>query len=123
MTSFGFTNSRPSFHQRLKVDLRYFSPAFLQELPEVSCTSGLLSSEFLVKFIPHQFNGIYISLLRRPRHQLKNVLFLFSFNVLLAELTTILWVIALHEYKCLIHKPSSRRNSVMLQSVVIASLI
>ena len=51
-------NSRHSFHQRLEVNRRLFCLAFLQELPEVSCTCGLFSSDFTVKFISHQFNGI-----------------------------------------------------------------
>ena len=57
-----------------------------------------------------------------PRHQLKNVLFLFAFNVPLAEFVSMLWVI-FHEYKSLTHKQHSRWYHVMLQYTVIADLI
>ena len=89
----------------------------------VSFICRLFSSDFLVKFIPHQFNGIYVHWLHQPRHQLKDVLFLFAFNVPLAEFTNMLWVIILHEYKSLIQKPHSRWDCMMLQLAVIASLI
>ena len=50
--------------------------------------------------------------------QLKNVLFLFAFNVHLEEFTSMLWVIILHEYKSLTHKLRSRWDHVMLQYAV-----
>ena len=47
------------------------------------------------------------------RHQLKDVLFLFVFNVPLAETTSMLLVIILHEYKSLSHKLCSRCFSML----------
>ena len=58
-----------------------------------------------------------------PTHQLKDVLFLFPFNVSLAELTGMVWVIILHEYKSFTHKSHSTWNRVMLQCAMIADLI
>ena len=55
--------------------------------------------------------------------QLKDVLFLFAFNVPLADFTYMLWLIILHENKSLIHKPRFRWDRVMLQYVVIAGQI
>ena len=53
------TDSRHSFHQRLKVDWKWFCSAFLLEFLEVSCTWNFFSSDFfLVNFIPHQFHRI-----------------------------------------------------------------
>ena len=51
------------------------------------------------------------------------LLFLFAFNASLAELTSILWIIILHEYKPLTHTPRSCWDRVMLQYAMIASLI
>ena len=56
------------------------------------------------------------------KNQLKNVLFLFAFNVPLVEFICMLWVIILHEYRSLTHKPRSCWDRVMLQFVVIAGL-
>ena len=61
--------------------------------------------------------------MHQPRNQLKNVLFLFAFNVSLAEFTSMLWVIILHEYKSLNHKQCSRWDCEMLQYAVITGLI
>ena len=47
--------------------------------------------------------------------QLKDVLFLFTFNVPLAEFTSMLWAIILDEYKSLSHKPRSTWDRVMQQ--------
>ena len=62
MTTFGryhcYTDSRYYFHQRLEIVWKKLLQAFLEELPEVSPTCGLFSSDFSVKFIPRQFNGI-----------------------------------------------------------------
>ena len=92
-------------------------------MPKLSCICRLFSSVFSVKFIPHQFNGIHVCWLSRPRHQLKDVPFLFAFNVHLAEFSSILWVFILHEYKSLSFKPRSRWDRMMLQYAVIAGLI
>ena len=54
------------------------------------------------------------------RHQLKDMLFLFAFNVLLTEFTSMLWVIILYKYKSLIHKLHSKWNCVMLPYAVIS---
>ena len=54
---------------------------------------------------------------------MNDVLFLFAFNVPLAEFTSMLWVIILHEYKSLTNKLHSRRDCIMLQFAAIASLI
>ena len=54
---------------------------------------------------------------------MKDVLFPFVFNVLLAELTSMLWVIVLHGYKSLSHKPRSKWDHLILQYAVIACLI
>ena len=52
------------------------------------------------------------------------MLFLFVFNVPLAEFKSMFWVIIMHEYKFLTHKPlPSKLDHVMLQYTVIASLI
>ena len=51
------------------------------------------------------------------------MLFPFAFNETLAEFTIMLWVIILHEYKSLTYKLHSRRDRVMLQYAMIASLI
>ena len=59
----------------------------------------------------------------RPRYQLKNVLFLFAFNVPLAEFTSMLWVIILHGYKSLNLKLHFRWDHVILQYAVTPSLI
>ena len=119
MTLFGcyhcFTNSWYFFQKKLEVDWKWFCPVFLQELPEVNHTCGLFSSDFLVKFIPHQFNGIYVCWLHQPRHQLNDVLFHFAFNVPLVEFTSMLRVIILHEHKPLSYKTCSRWDQVMLQ--------
>ena len=61
--------------------------------------------------------------MRRPRHQLKDVLFLFAFNVSLAEFTCRLWVIILHEYKSFTHKPPSIWHHVIQQYAAIAGMI
>ena len=84
---------------------------------------GCLALTFQSSCIPCQFNGIQVCWLCQPRHQLKDVLFLFAFNVLLVELTSMLWVIILHEYKSLSHKPNSKWDCVILQYAVTASLI
>ena len=51
------------------------------------------------------------------------MLFLFTFNVPLAEFTRMLWAIILHEYTPLTHKLCSRWDHVMLQYMVITDLI
>ena len=56
-----------------------------------------------MKFIQHKFSGIYVCWLCQLRHQLKDMLFLFAFDVHLAEFTSMLWVIILPEYKSLTH--------------------
>ena len=61
--------------------------------------------------------------LSRPQHQLKNLLFIFAFNVPLAEFTRMFWVIILHEYKSLSNKPRCRCNHMMLQYAMIAGMI
>ena len=50
-------------------------------------------------------------------------LFLFVFNVPLAEFTSMLWVIILNKYKSLTHKPHSRWDCIMPWYVMIASPI
>ena len=57
------------------------------------------------------------------KNQLKDMLFLFVFNVPLAEFASMLWVIILHEYKSLTNKVCSRWDCVMLQYALIVSLI
>ena len=86
----------------------------------MSHTYGLF--DFSIKFIPHQFNGISVPWLCQLRNQLKNILFLFTFNVLLTEFTSMLWVI-FYEYKSLTHKLHSRWDCMMIQYAVIAGLI
>ena len=51
------------------------------------------------------------------------MLFLFTFNGPMAEFTSMLWVIILHDYKSLTHKLCSRRDCVMLLYTVIVVLI
>ena len=84
---------------------------------------GLFYSDFSVNFIPHEFNRITICWLCLPRHQLMDMLFLFTFNVPLAVFTSMLWVIILHEFKSLSHKSHSRWDCMILQYAVIAGLI
>ena len=60
--------------------------------------------------------------MHRPRHQLKDVLFLFTFDVPLAEFKSMLWTIILHKNKSLTYKPPSRWDRVILQDAVIAGL-
>ena len=52
--------------------------------------------------------------LNQQRHQLKDVMFSFAFNVPLVELTSMSWVIILHEYKSLTHKLHSSWDRVTL---------
>ena len=52
----------------------------------------------------------------------KDLLFIFPFNVPLAEFTCILGVIILHAYKSLSHKARSRWDQVMLQYTEIDNL-
>ena len=89
----------------------------------MSYNCGWFSSDFSVKFIPHQFKGIYVYWLCRPRHQMKNMLLFFAFNIPLAEFTSMLLVIILHEYKLLTHKPNSKWDHLMLHYGMIAGLI
>ena len=56
-------------------------------------------------------------------HQLKNMLFLFAFNIPQAEFTSMLWIIILHENKSLTRKPHSRWYREMLPYPVTANLI
>ena len=51
------------------------------------------------------------------------MLFLFVFNVPLAEFASLLWVVVLHEYESLTRKSCSKWDYAMLQHAVIASLI
>ena len=44
---------------------------------------------FSFKFIPHHFNGIYVRWLHLVKHQFKDLLFLFAFDVPLAEFTSV----------------------------------
>ena len=83
----------------------------------MSRTCVLFSSNFSVKFIQRQFNGILVHQFHRPRHQLKDMLFYYAFNVLLAEFTS------MHENKSLTHELRSRWDRVMLQYAVMAGLI
>ena len=71
----------------------------------------------------HQFNGIWVHWLCWLRHQFKDRLFLFTYNVPLAEFTSMIWVIILHEYKFLTYKPCSRCDCMMLQYAERADLI
>ena len=73
--------------------------------------------------IPCQFRGISVCWLRQTRHQWNIIPFLFVFNVLLAEFTSMLWVIILHGYKSLSHKLHSKWDHEILLYAVIASLI
>ena len=50
-------------------------------------------------------------------------MFLFAFNLPLAEFTSMLWFIILHEYKPLTHKSPSRWDCVMLHDAVLVGLI
>ena len=51
------------------------------------------------------------------------MLFLFAFNVPLAEFTSVLWIIILHEFKSLSHRRRSIWDCAMLKYAVIISLI
>ena len=61
--------------------------------------------------------------MHRPRHQLKDELFLFAFNAPLIDFTRTPWVIMLHEYKSLAHELRFRWKRMKLQYVVMAGLI
>ena len=50
-------------------------------------------TDFLINFTLQGFNRILVRWLRRPRHQLKDGLFLSVFDVLLVEFICMLWVI------------------------------
>ena len=82
--------------------LYWFSAFFPPKMSKVArgwaALVGCLALTFSVNFIPHKLNGILVCWLCRPRHQLKDVLFLFTFNVLLAGFIWMLGVIILHEY-------------------------
>ena len=57
-----------------------------------------------------------------PRHQLKDVLFLFAFNVPLAEFADMLLVIILHDNKSLSHMLRSGWDRMIFQNTVKAGL-
>ena len=96
-------------------------PSFPPRVARMSCTCGLFSFG-QAHPTPVQWNLSPLIVL--AKNQLKNMLFIFAFNVPLAEFTCMLWIIILHEYKSLMtHKPCSCEDRVMLQYAMIVGLI